>query len=247
MAKLNQIIAVEKGAKTRAHDRLTAIYQTLQKADLLTGLAKTYQPKDEEGEVLPPETKVLQVKVSESLKEVAESQAEVWDVTATKDYANCGAKADVVVDGKPLLKDVPVSHLLYLEKELVGIHTLISKLPTLDASRKWHFDREQDCYATDEVRTVRTNMVPRNHVLAEATEKHPAQVQVYNEDVVVGYWTKIDYSGALPVEQKNAILRRVEALQNAVKVAREEANQIEATPVKEGETIFRYLLGDVVQ
>ena len=31
------------------------------------------------------------------------------------------------------------------------------------------------------MRTIRTRKVPRNHVKAEATEKHPAQVEVINE------------------------------------------------------------------
>jgi hypothetical protein len=35
-------------------------------------------------------------------------------------------------------------------------------------------------------------------VKAEATEKHPAQVEVYHEDVVVGQWKTVKFSGALP-------------------------------------------------
>lgn len=241
MGKLNQVLAVEKGAKTRAHERLTAIYQQLQKGPLLSGLSKTYQPKDEEGERLPAETQVLQLRVAQCLKEVAESQSEVFDVTATKDTANCSAKADVVVDGKAILKDVPVTTLLYLEKELTGVHTLVSKLPTLDPSSVWHRDDTQDAYATDVIESVRTKKVPKNHVVALATKEHPEQVQVFTEDVIVGYWKKIEYSGALPADQKNAMLRRVETLQNAVKVAREEANQLEAPAVKIGKPVFDYL------
>lgn len=72
------------------------------------------------------------------------------------------------------------------------------------------------------MRTVRTKKVPRNHVKAEATDKHPAQVDVYYEDVPVGYWTTVKFSGALPARRVNELLDRVEKLQQAVKFAREE-------------------------
>ncbi|WP_428957788.1 hypothetical protein [Streptomyces sp. cg35] len=46
--RLNQIIAVEKGVKAKAHQDLTAAHHGLQKTALLAGIARTYQPKDEE-------------------------------------------------------------------------------------------------------------------------------------------------------------------------------------------------------
>ena len=81
----------------------------------------------------------------------------------------------------------------------------------------------------------------RNHVRAEATTKHPAQVDVYKEDVVVGYWKSIKYSGALPAVRLNELLGRVEKLQKAVKFAREEANSKEVQRKKIGKSVFEYL------
>ena len=49
--------------------------------------------------------------------------------------------------------------------------------------------RSTDSWKTDPVRTIRTKKVPRNHVKAEATENHPAQAEVYYEDLPVAYWT----------------------------------------------------------
>ncbi len=83
--------------------------------------------------------------------------------------------------------------------------------------------------------------MPRNHVKAEATEKHPAQVEVYYEDVTVGYWRTVKFSGALTAQRVNELLDRVEKLQQAVKFAREEANNIEAEEPKVGERFFNYL------
>lgn len=241
MAKLNQIIAVEKGVKTRSHQELTEAYQTLQKSALLAGISRAYRPKDEDGEVLPPESTKVQLRGEEAIRRVTEALTELFDVTATREWANCVAKADVVVDGNKILEQVPVSYLLFLEKQLVDLHTFVKKMPTLDPSETWHFDAGSDCWATEPVQTVRTKKIPRNHVKAEATEKHPAQVEVYYEDVTVGYWKTVKFSGALPARRVNELVERVEKLQRAVKFAREEANTGTVDEKKLGSKVFAYL------
>ncbi|MFL5732092.1 MAG: hypothetical protein ACJ78Q_02730 [Chloroflexia bacterium] len=241
MARLNQIIAVEKGVKSRSFQELTEAHHVLQKPTMLSGISRTYRPKDEEGEQLPPESTRVQVKAEEVIQQTARILTELFDVTATKDWANCKAKADVVVEGKTLLAQVPVTYLLFLEKELVDLHTFVRKLPVLDASDSWTFDPSADTFATEPVQTVRTKKVPRNHVKAEATKEHPAQVEVYYEDVPVGYWRTVKFSGSLPAKRVNELLERVERLQQAVKFAREEANNMEVEDQKVGEKVFQYL------
>lgn len=244
MAKLNQIIAVEKGVKSQSFQELTEAHQSLQKPALLAGITRSYRPKDEEGEQLPPESTRVQLKAQDVIRETVASLTRLFDVTATKDWANCVAKADVVVDGQPLLRQVPATYLLFLEKQLVDLHTFVKKLPVLDASEAWSFDASTDAWATEPVQTLRTKKTPRNHVKAEATEKHPAQVEVYYEDVTVGYWRTVKFSGALPARRVNDILMRVERLQEAVKFAREEANNIEAEEHKVGEKVFQYIFSE---
>ena len=241
MARLNQTIAVEKGIKTRSQKELTEAHHALQKPALLAGISRTYRPKDEEGEQLPPEATKVQIKSEEIIKRTVDILVELFDVTATKDYTNCKARADVVVDGKVLLAAVPVTYLLFLEKQLVDLHTFVKKLPVLDASETWAHDASADCWATEPVQTAKTKKIPRNHVKAEATEKHPAQVEVYHEDVVVGYWKTVKFSGALPQRRVNELLARVEKLQHAVKFAREEANDHAAEEQKIGRTVLDYL------
>lgn len=241
MARLNQIIAVEKGIKSRSLQDLTEAHRDLQKPALLSGIARTYRPRDEEGETLPPESTRVQVRAEEAIRKTAEILAKLFDVVATKDWTNCKARADVVVDGKVLVADVPVSYLLFLEKQLVDLHTFVKKLPVLDPSEAWVFDTSSDCWATEPVVTSKTRKVPRNHVKAEATDKHPAQVEVYYEDVIVGYWKTVKFSGALPARRVNELLDRVERLQQAVKFAREEANNTEAQEHKVGQAVLRYL------
>ncbi|MFD6418904.1 hypothetical protein [Streptomyces sp. NPDC060194] len=243
MAKLNQIIAVEKGVRSKAQQDLVTAHQSLQKPALLAGISRTYQPKDEEGEQLPPESTRVQVQAEDVLRETAATLTRLFDVTATKDWANCTARADVVVEGRTLLTAAPVSYLLFLEKQLNEVNAFVRKLPVLDASEAWTQDPSTDAWRTEQVRTLRTKKVPRNHVKAEATEKHPAQVEVYYEDVPVGYWTTVKFSGALPARRVNEILTRIERLQHAVKFAREEANGAEVTDERAGDAVFGYLFG----
>ncbi|MEU4831329.1 hypothetical protein [Streptosporangium sp. NPDC023615] len=241
--KLNQILAVEKGVKSDTQRKVTDAYHTIQKNALLSGISRTYQPIDDEGERLPPESTRVQVQGEDLLKQVGAALVRLFDVTATKDWANCSARADVKVDGSTLLEDVPVTYLLFLEKQLVDLHTFVAKLPVLDAAETWTLDQSTDCWRTEPVKTTRTKKVPRNHVKAEATDKHPAQVEVYHEDVVVGFWTKVTFSGAVPQKRVNELLERIGRLQNAVKFAREEANGTEITYQRVGEKVLGYLLG----
>jgi hypothetical protein len=44
MAKLNQIIAIEKGTKSRTFQELTEAHQSLQKPALLSGISRIYWP-----------------------------------------------------------------------------------------------------------------------------------------------------------------------------------------------------------
>jgi hypothetical protein len=241
MTRLNQIIAVEKSTKSQSYAELSELYKNLQKGELLTGIARTYRPVDDMGEKLPSEEKRVQVNCNDVLSTAAKLMTKLFDVTATKDWTNTLATAHVVVDGQVLLEDVPVSYLLFLEKQLSDLHAIVKKLPTLDAGEEWNYDTATAAYATKPVETTKTKKIPRNHVKAEATDKHPAQVDVYYEDVIVGYWKTVKFSGALPATRVKTLLDRVENLQRAVKFAREEANSRSAVEKSVGNKFFGYL------
>lgn len=243
MTKLNQILAVEKGVKSKATRDFTDIHREVTKTPLLSGLSRTYQPRDDEGDQLPAESTLVQVKAEELVTKVAETLTNLFDVTLTKEKANTSAKADIVVGDKTILSNVPVTYLLFLEKQLVDLHTFVSKLPTLDPAQNWTKDNATGTYVSDVVQTVKTKKVPKNWVKAEATDRHPAQVEIFHEDVIVGTWSKREFSGALPADRVNELIDRVEELQKAVKFAREEANNTEVTDAKAGKAVFDYLFG----
>lgn len=238
---LNQVIALVKGAKPRAETALTKAYHGIQRTEPLSGISRTYRPKDEDGDQYPSEGNAVQISVTQIVDEAAAELAKLFDLTATLETGNTLAKADVVVDGQVLLPDVPVTFLLFLEKKLVDLITFISKLPVLDPSQRWTFDSATNTYRTDPVETIKSKKIPRNHVKAPATDKHPAQVEVYQEDVLVGYWTTTKFSGALEAKRVAELLVRAQKLQDAVKLAREKANSTEVTKVSVGEAFFGYL------
>lgn len=240
--KLNQIIAVANGVKTRAHQAITSIYQKFQKADLMEGFNRTYVPNDAEtGEKLPPESKLVQVVVSDMIAEAIGSYTELFNVVATQEFANTAAKADVIVDGKKVLEAVPVTYLLFLEKQLVDIHTFVDKLPILDPAYKWTFDTNVNQYVSEGHVQNRNKKIMRNHTLAKATDKHPEQVQTYNEEVCIGQYHTKKFSGAVPAKDKNDSIVRVRKLQEAVKMAREYANNSEAALQKVASPVLEYI------
>jgi hypothetical protein len=240
--RLCQIVAIEKGVKAKTTRDFTDAHHTVMKVPLLNGISRTYQPRDDDGDRLPPESTQVIVKAEIILDNVATILTRLFDVTATKDCANTEAKSNVVVGGAILLHDVPVTNLLFLEKQLVDLRTFVAKLPTLDPAETWHHDAAAGVWAAEPTQTTKGKKVPRNHVKAEATVQHPAQVELWHEDIIVGDWTTKKFSGALPVERVQTLVSRVDALIEAVKFAREDANLIEVVDTHYGQKIFDYML-----
>lgn len=241
MPKLNQILAIEKQTKASASADLTGVYHQLQKEALLNGVSRTYTAKDDDGERFPSESQIVQLNVAKLLESVSKSLAPLYNVTAQRDIANCSAQADVVVDGVTILTAVPATHLLWLEKQFIDLHTLISKLPALPQTESWEYDAGQSCWRTQPVETAKTKKIPKAFVKAPATVEHPAQVDVVHEDVIQGYWTTTKFSGALPKDRTQTLRERIEKLLAAVKFAREQANLVETVKVDTAGPLFGFL------
>src|SRR6266403_1626085 len=89
MGKLNQVIAIEKGVKSRVQSEVTELYKIAQKPELFSGFVKSYTKKDDEGEDFPPERKKVQFRVDDLLRKAQRSMTELMEVTARKDWTNC--------------------------------------------------------------------------------------------------------------------------------------------------------------
>lgn len=242
-AKLNQVIAAEKGLKTGLEKAFTVAYHTVQKPSLFDGLTKTYTPAEDGGETFPGESQKVVNTMARVLEDVSSTLTELFDITATKLYANTGARADVVVGDATILRDVPVEYLLFLEKRLTDLGAFLAKCPVLDPTLDWAWDENKGLFKAPPVITHRSKKIPRNHVKAAATDKHPAQVEVYFEDTTVGTWEMVRYSAALSATRRAKLQERVSVLLAAVKAAREEANSVEAPAISGmGKAVFDFLL-----
>jgi hypothetical protein len=243
MTKLNQILSIEKSIKNKNETEFTRVYQAVKKVELTTGMTRNYVPKDENGEKFPPEKKLVQVRAEDAMQSVKKAVAAILNVTSQKDATNQVAKADIVVDGVTLLKDVPATHLLALEKTLVGIAAFVKDLPVLSADQEWSFDEPLGLFKTPTSETIRPKKVEGFVIMVPATDKFPAQTKNTVEDITVGIWRAVHYSGAITRDRQAAVLAKVEALQSAVKFARQAANNTEVIPLLSGDPCMNYIFG----
>lgn len=242
MTKLNQIVAIEKKAKSEANAAITAVYQLAEKQVLFDGIARTYEPLREDGEQLPPESTKVQYRAEDLLAgEIRVAWTRLLDLVATKDQANTVARADIKIGETVIATQVPVTYLIWLEKQLDSMAKVIGRLPTLNNAFDWHQDSDGN-WATEAVKTVKGKKTPQVLVKAVATDKHQADTEVWYEDIPVGTWSTTRFSGAMPAARQRELLTRIAILQEAVKMAREEANNTEVVDQHVGAALFTYLL-----
>ncbi len=152
------------------------------------------------------------------------------DAAYAIDLANTMAKADIVLeDGSVLAKDVPATALLQLEKRVKEFSDLVKVIPTLDPAVGFQPDtsREPGIYAARPVTKVSTEKVQEPLVLAPATDKHPAQVQLVSRDIKVGDIEEREWSSLITPATKAELIERAEALYRAVTTARSRANDLD--------------------
>jgi hypothetical protein len=243
MAKTVQLLSVIGTVKSETESRVAQLQHIAGQAGLFEGHERTYEPRFDDGVRFPPEPKKVRASVKDVMDMAQALMTRYWDLALTVDTANAAAKADVTVDGNVLLKQVPVGHLLWLARELGVLRKLVTALPELDPAKEWSAGGMPDGHnRADPVKTVKTEKIPGKFVLYEATREHPAQVQRLDKDEVTGEWTTVPFSGAVSRKRKETLLERLTKLEEAVKMAREEANTAHAQDQHEGEVIFGYLL-----
>lgn len=247
MKKLHQVVALIKGRQATAGTAISDRYKLLQRENLYAGMSKVYQKKDDEGVQFPPQSVTVQRQVKDDLDAIAGDFIGMMDLIATKDWANTDprARGTVRIGTHVLVADAPVPWLLSLLKQLEGpngIRTIFTKLPTLDPALVWHRDEANNGYRTDPVVTVREEKITVPLVLYPATDKHPAQTKETQKVHIPGHWETTTYSGAIMPSEKEMYIRRIDQLIEAIKVAVEEANQVEAEDRKVTSPLVDYIL-----
>lgn len=243
--KLHQIIALVGGKKPRV-ERLKGDVHHGWKDVAISGMSRTYRPFDENGTKLPGEEKHVQTRVHEELPRLVEPVGELIDLISMQEAANTAATGEVKIDGLSLGK-LPVCALLAIEKQLVDLQTLISKVPTLPPDKKWRWDKNLDVFVSDPEKSVRTQKRFESLLLVAPTEHHPGQAQPVPVDDPVGEWTVVHHSGAISKQDQREMLERISKLIDEVKMARERANDTEVPTVSIGKSILEYVIGKRAQ
>lgn len=193
------------------------------------------------------DSKELVTTVHEKLDHTATVLSRHYDALLQMEEANGRARADLTVDGMVLMADIPATFLLGMEKRLKQLQDLLLTMPTLEPAVKWEPDpgRGAGIYVSAPTVQMKTEKTLQHKILVAATDKHPAQVEKWNEDVPVARIETTHISGMLTPAEKALIITRVGNLMAAVKKARQRANDTDVKDLRVGKRIFEYLLTGV--
>lgn len=240
--RLNAHLANDLRRRRAAHETITNLHRSTQNESTMTGLVKVYTPATEDGLPFPPESKKLQLRAGDAIRQVSEALVSLLDTTAVKDYSNTTARADVVVNGQVLVPNAPVTFLLSVEKELRDMRIFFQKFYELDPSQDWTFDAANGIHKTSPVITQKTTKVMKPVVIVPTSDKFPAQVKDQEHVEIMGTWSTTHLSGGISPAEKEMILRRITQVEEAVKTARERANLVEITRIEVGQNLMDFIL-----
>jgi len=249
MSKLHELLAVEgdlEGIATRVSEE--AMVTFTKRVDHFTKSQRDYKPTVEGEPEQPSEYHELTTTVLEKVDYVVDALVKQWDANIQKETTNQLAKADIIIDGKVIASNVPATALLGLETKIKKLRVLFESIPTLSPGVEWKIDENlssgrrivyRAVHAEEKNRTVKTI---EHKVLVNATDKHPAQIEKWEELRVVGRYIKQNWSGLITVADKSNYLNKIDTLLRAVKQARQRANEQETVVVNIARNIFDYIL-----
>jgi hypothetical protein len=252
MAKLHELLAFQSdlnGQATKLRNDLATTFG--KKRHLFEETRKTYTPDGEGAVSTVEDQKDIQTTVVSELKWISDHLAKAIDVAYQVDDANTQARADISLeDGTILVKSVPATTLLQLEKRIVEWRDLIAEVPSLDPAKGFKLDEshaKSGVYKARDVIKTRTKKVKEVITLSPATDKFAANVQLLDIDKPAGTVLEQEWSALLLPSTKSELLNNVEILLRAVKSARAKANeQLVDNTKKIGSTLLGFVLKPVL-
>ena len=249
--KLHEILAVEGSLEAQWTKVATECSATFsKKANHFLGYHKWLEMFDEnrkQEEMGATEHKELVDTVNGKLQHVWKYFSKYIDTVAKKERTNQDAKADIVVDGKTLVADVPATMLLGLETRLKVLRQLYDTIPTLQPGVDWvkDPDRGKGVYkAAHRVAANKTEKETRHKVLVEPTEHHPAQIDKWVENVAVGVYKTENWTSMVSPATKSMWIENLDTLIRAVKKARQRANNTTVESLPMGKALMSFVHGE---
>lgn len=250
MGKLHEVLAVEgdlSGTAAKITEETKTTFDKKPEHFLAYTSVTSYFDEAQAATLNTTESKAMVTTVADKLDYMAPMVARYWDVYLSKEATNQEARADLVVDGQVIWANVPATVLLGLETKLKEIRPVYQAIPTLAPGVFWEKDATagEGVYRSrdPEVRFVTQNVLTAVE-LSPATKEHKAQVQAVPKDVPVARREVTQQSGMLSPAEKSDLLERIDLLIRAAKVARQQANNIDAKDGKGfGEKLFAFIHG----
>jgi hypothetical protein len=249
MTKLHEVLAVEANKEGIAKNIMAeSVTNFKSKHNLFTGGVKvlTMNEDSDENKALEDANSVVEEMSTTVAKRLSYTEGPIIDwlnVVLQKEATNQTAKADIEVDGVVIATGLPATFLLGLETKLIKVRDVYNEVPTLDPKTVWE-KQEDGTHKTKhpDVKT-KTQKRPQFRVLYEATKEHPAQVEKWMEEVTVGKYSTNYTSGMMTALAKSEVLGRIDKLIQAVKKARQRANNVDVVKSSVGEELFKYING----
>lgn len=246
MSKLHELLAVEGELDSAYRIIIGETEHTFKaKHQLFFGYEKRLENFVEGSAEAPKEFQELTTTVIDKLYYFNSHCIKYFDAVLQKETTNQLAKADIMINGWLLAKDVPVTFLLGLENKLKAVREVYKNMPTLPNGISWLPDNMKGLnvwrmeHPEEKFKTAKTF---KHKVLYEATDKHPAQIERWEENENVGKYITEKWSGLITSAKKAEILERFDNLIRAVKKARQRGNNCEVIKNKISQNIFDYIL-----
>ena len=243
MRKLHELLAVEGELKSQAQgsgEAAKALFRDGRGKFL--GQMIVHKPASENDEQLPAKLTHVATTVDEELA-ITGKAYEAWiDAAIQKEQTNQRTEATLLIGDEAI--ELSATALLNLEAKLFELRLIYKQIPTNDVTLPWSFNESTGYYDSEPEVRRSTKKITRFEVTYQATKEHPAQVEPVVEDVLAGHVTSTKQSGMITPTAKRARLERLEALIQAVKRARQRANDIKVAEVTIGGTILAYINGE---
>jgi hypothetical protein len=243
--RFHALLAVESDVKKQADFILHESIGVFKRHEHFISEHKTYVPLEEDGLSMPDEKTELTTTVDERLKYSQKALIRLMDLILQKESTNQVAKADLVVEGKTIAKDIPATALLSLEGRLKQIREMYVAIPTLKPGVLWRAEEggKPGVYMAPETVRFKTEKRSNCQVVVPATEHHPAQVDKSTVDVRIGEWHILTRCSMWSSAKQAEVLDRIDTLIRAVKKARQKASDQTVVVNNIGKNIFEYITG----
>jgi hypothetical protein len=257
MGKLYELLSIDPNAQDVATKLMDQTKQTFKnKEGLFNGKVRTLklfgrnEQNSIEFDALEGKDKIdikVEATVPDSLNYMAVFLADHYNIVSQKEASNQTAKADIIIDGVTILKDVPGTCLLGLETKLKSIRMVIEEIPTRTPGIEWVEDKDTGRFlykAKDIVQDVKTAKTTDHKMLPQPNANIPVTYVPIELQKNIGEYQEMKFTGLISSGEKAALITRLDTLMQAVKQARQRANDVPVAELKMGDPIMKFLFGN---